>query len=80
MKLLVLLVRCYPHAFRERFEAEMIETLADTASVREAFGLLRGLSVAWCEAINWAPCVGGVVAALALHLMAYAVLVPIPWR
>lgn len=80
MRLLVLLVRCYPRAFRDRFEAEMIETLANTASAREAVGLLRGLAVAWCEAIDWTPCIGGMVAAFALHLIAYTVLVPIPWR
>jgi hypothetical protein len=80
MKVLVLLVRCYPRAFRERFEAEMIETLANTASTREALGLLRGLAAAWSEEIDWAPRLGGVLAAFALHLIAYTVLVPIPWR
>ena len=80
MRLLVLLVRCYPRSFRDRFEAEMQEMAGEAGLVREAFGLLRGLAVAWSEEIDWAPRLGGALAAFALHLVAYTVLVPIPWR
>ncbi|MBM3767135.1 MAG: hypothetical protein FJW32_17235 [Acidobacteria bacterium] len=80
MKLLVFLVRCYPRAFRERFEAEMLEMLGEPGLVRESVGLLRGLAVAWDDAINWTPGVCGIAAAFALHLVAYTVLVPISER
>lgn len=83
MKILRLLVSCYPPEFRERFGPEMLETLAAASEAgwrREAVGLLRGLSAAWLAEIDWAPRLAGMMAALALHLAGYAVLVPISGR